>query len=79
MNQATMLTDGVTGIFRRVLETSDVDPDSDFFLIGGDSLLATRVLSGVARAYGVELTFADVLLAPTPETLAARIADVRRG
>ena len=44
-----MMVDGVTDIFRRVLETDEVDAESDFFALGGDSLLATRVLSAVAR------------------------------
>jgi acyl carrier protein len=74
MNQATTITDGVVEIFRRVLETADVGPETDFFTAGGDSLLATRVLSAVARAYDVELGFDDFLLASTPGTLAKRIA-----
>ena len=41
-----MIVDAIVDIFRRVLETDDVDAGSDFFEIGGDSLLATRVLSG---------------------------------
>jgi acyl carrier protein len=57
------------GIFGRVLDRSDVDEESDFFDLGGDSLLATRVLSAVYREYGVELTFDDFLLAPTPSLL----------
>ncbi|MED7953964.1 MULTISPECIES: phosphopantetheine-binding protein [unclassified Streptomyces] len=64
----------VVAIFRRVLETTDVAADSDFFLLGGDSLIATRVLSAVARTYGVELSFEDFVLAPTPEGLAELIA-----
>ena len=66
-------TDGIVEIFRRVLETGDVGPESDFFAAGGDSLLATRVLSAVARGYGVELGLEDLLLAPTPGMLAKRI------
>ncbi|MFB6890269.1 acyl carrier protein [Kitasatospora sp. NPDC056327] len=66
-------TEGVVAIFRRVLETDDVAPESDFFLLGGDSLIATRVLSAVARTYGVELSFDDFVLAPTPAGLAALI------
>ncbi|GAA2788345.1 acyl carrier protein [Kitasatospora sp. CM 4170] len=66
--------EGVAEIFRRVLESSDVEPDSDFFLLGGDSLIATRVLSAVARTYGVELTFDDFALAPTPAGLVRLIA-----
>lgn len=63
-------------IFRRVLETPDVTPDSDFFDLGGDSLLGTRVLSAVARATGVELSFDDFLLAATPGALAKRVAEI---
>ncbi|MBD0689186.1 phosphopantetheine-binding protein [Streptomyces sp. CBMA123] len=67
-------TQTLVAVFRRVLEREDVTADSDFFDLGGDSLVATRVLSAVARAHGVELTFDDFLLAPTPAGLAQRIA-----
>jgi acyl carrier protein len=70
--------DELCAIFARVLEGPDVNPESDFFAEGGDSLLATRLLSAVARAYGVELTFDDFLLAPTPATLAKTIAQASR-
>jgi acyl carrier protein len=73
-----MNVDSVSDIFRRVLEISDIDAESDFFALGGDSLLATRVLSAVARQYDVELTFDDFLLAPTPGMLAKTIASVAR-
>ncbi|MEV7181975.1 acyl carrier protein [Kitasatospora sp. NPDC093679] len=69
--------EAVAAIFRRVLETSDVTEDSDFFELGGDSLIATRVLSAVARDHGVELTFEDFLLARTPEGLARAIEAAR--
>jgi hypothetical protein len=66
--------DAVRHIFSRVLDTADVGPESDFFALGGDSLLATRVLSAVARESGVELTFDEFVLAPTPSTLTETIA-----
>ena len=66
----------VRDIFRHVLEDQDIDGDSDFFALGGDSLLATRVLSAIARHYGVELTFDDFVVAPTPDGLMVRIAMV---
>jgi acyl carrier protein len=66
--------DAVSDIFRRVLDTTGVSANSDFFALGGDSLLATRVLSAIARESGVELTFDEFLLAPTPATLAATIS-----
>ncbi|WP_441249491.1 phosphopantetheine-binding protein [Kitasatospora sp. McL0602] len=70
-------TEAVVAVFRRVLESDDVTADSDFFLLGGDSLLATRVLSAIARGHGVELTFEDFVLAPTPQGLAELIAAAR--
>jgi acyl carrier protein len=69
-----MNSDGVVAIFQRVLETSDVAADSDFFALGGDSLIATRVLSAIARVFGTELSFEDFVAAPTPAALAEKIA-----
>lgn len=71
-----MSPDDMVKIFRSVLETDSVSVDSDFFDSGGDSLLGTRVLSAVARVQGVELTFDDLLGAPTPAALADRVASV---
>ncbi|NUW33924.1 acyl carrier protein [Nonomuraea sp. SMC257] len=70
-----MNVDAVSAVFREVLEISEVNADSDFFVMGGDSLLATRVLSAVARATGVELEFDDLLDAPTPNALSKKIAE----
>ncbi len=63
----------IRDVFRRVLELDDVTDDTDFFDAGGDSLLATRVLSAIARDLEVELTFDDFVLAPTPAGLAAQV------
>ncbi|MEU6479371.1 phosphopantetheine-binding protein [Streptomyces sp. NPDC047017] len=73
-----MSTEDIVEIYKRVLETDEISADSDFFLLGGDSLLGTRILSAVARTQGVELTFEDLLAAPTPGALAKKIADVAR-
>ncbi|MFE1319513.1 acyl carrier protein [Kitasatospora phosalacinea] len=68
------LLDSLTAVFRRVLELAEVPADGNFFLLGGDSLVATRVLSAVARTHGVELTFDEFLVDPTPAGLATRVA-----
>lgn len=73
-----MSASGVVDIFRKILETEEVTQDSDFFVLGGDSLLATRVLSAIAREYGTELTFADLLSAPSPVALSRHIASTGR-
>ncbi|MFF0414697.1 phosphopantetheine-binding protein [Kitasatospora sp. NPDC004745] len=69
----TATPEALVAVFRRVLEREDVTADSDFFELGGDSLVATRVLSAVARDHGVELTFKEFLQATTPAGLAQRI------
>ncbi|GGR04464.1 phosphopantetheine-binding protein [Streptomyces netropsis] len=75
---ADRIVDGIIDIFRRVLETDGVHADSDFFETGGDSLLATRVLSAIVRDHGTELTIAEFIESPTPSTLAKRIESVTR-
>ncbi|MFN8228078.1 MAG: phosphopantetheine-binding protein [Mycobacterium sp.] len=64
----------IVEIFRRVLGIQDVDVNSDFFELGGDSLLATRVLSAIARDSGTELLYDDFVDDPTPEGLFTKVA-----
>ncbi|MGN5238949.1 MULTISPECIES: phosphopantetheine-binding protein [unclassified Rhodococcus (in: high G+C Gram-positive bacteria)] len=71
-----MNSDHIVQIFRRVLETPDVDAGSDFFELGGDSLLATRVLSAIARDFGIELPYDDFLDGPSAEQLFAKVTAV---
>lgn len=73
-----MSASGIMNIFRKVLDIDDVQVDSDFFVLGGDSLLSTRVLSAIAREYGTELTFSDLLSAPSPEKLSKHITSAVR-
>ena len=60
-----MSPEHIVQIFRRVLNTPHVDEHSDFFDLGGDSLLGTRVLSAIARDFGTELTYDDIVDYPT--------------
>ncbi|OBG23607.1 acyl carrier protein [Mycobacterium sp. 852002-51057_SCH5723018] len=69
-----MSADYIVQIFSRILDTSEVNPSSDFFELGGDSLLATRVLSAIAREFGTELLFEDFVDDPSAEGLFAKVA-----
>jgi acyl carrier protein len=71
-----MNSEPIVAIYRRVLDTPDVTEDSDFFELGGDSLLATRVLSAIAREYATELTYDDIEDNPTPRMLLALVVGV---
>jgi acyl carrier protein len=66
--------DHIVGIFRRVLGTPEVTANSDFFDLGGDSLLATRVLSAIARDFGTELLYEDFVENPSAEALFVKVA-----
>ena len=57
---------------------ADVGAEDDFFALGGDSLLAVRMLGRVTQRTGVEVSAPDFLASPTPATL-ARITAAQSG
>jgi acyl carrier protein len=68
-----MSADFIVQTFRRILNTHEVNANSDFFELGGDSLLATRVLSAIAREFGTELLFEDFVENPSADGLFAKV------
>lgn len=68
----------IVQIFRRVLNVPLVQEDSDFFDLGGDSLLGTRVLSAIARDFSIELTYDELVEYPTPAGLFDLVGAVAR-
>ncbi|GAA0969415.1 amino acid adenylation domain-containing protein [Actinocorallia libanotica] len=70
-------------VFAAILELPGVDPEDDFFSVGGDSILSIQVVAR-ARKAGLEISPQDVFQHRTPAALAAvakvkeRRADGRR-
>jgi acyl-CoA synthetase (AMP-forming)/AMP-acid ligase II len=62
---STALESLVADIWRQVLKTNAIGVDDDFFQLGGDSILATRILSLVRQSTNVEVSFLVFLETPT--------------
>ncbi|MEU4743764.1 acyl carrier protein [Actinosynnema sp. NPDC023658] len=57
---------------------ADTHPDSSYFELGGDSLIAVRLLSRVQQRLNVRLGVRDVFDHPTPRLL-AKLVETRTG
>jgi amino acid adenylation domain-containing protein len=68
----------VAELWCEVLGLGAVDSDTDFFEAGGDSLLATRLLSRVRRSFAVDLPLRRLFEGSTVRQLAASIERERR-
>ncbi|MFC9235185.1 non-ribosomal peptide synthetase [Streptomyces decoyicus] len=55
----------VEQVWRAVLETADIDPDADFFDIGGDSFKAVRIVEETQRLLAVTIPLETLLQEPT--------------
>ncbi|WP_410874023.1 amino acid adenylation domain-containing protein [Nocardia sp. A7] len=65
----------VATVFTEVLGARTPGLDDDFFALGGNSLLATRVVHHLREHTGVELTVAAFFADPTVAGLATRISE----
>lgn len=63
----------IASLFEQVLRLESVGADDDFFLLGGDSMTATLLLTRIREAKGVVMHLAEFLESPTAAGLAARI------
>lgn len=63
----------VAKLFAEILDLPEVEPDESFFDLGGDSLIATRLVARVRETYPVELAPKELITAPTAEEFAALI------
>ncbi|MFC9592343.1 amino acid adenylation domain-containing protein [Streptomyces sp. NPDC056944] len=68
-------TDTLRDLFAEVLGLDQVGPHEGFFTIGGHSMSGVRLANRIRARLGADVQVRDLLLAPTPDALARRIAD----
>lgn len=64
-------------IWRATLGVGAVQADSNFFALGGDSVMVMAMLLRIDEAYGVFLDPTEIYDAPTPAQLAQRLPLLR--
>ncbi|MBN5130257.1 amino acid adenylation domain-containing protein [Stenotrophomonas maltophilia] len=70
---STPLETQLVDVWQQVLGVPQVGVDDDFFALGGNSLLVTRILTGARRAAGATVALSAFFEAPTVSGMATRI------
>ncbi|MCB1033679.1 MAG: hypothetical protein KDD47_07585, partial [Acidobacteria bacterium] len=67
------------GLFAEVLEVDarEIGPGSDFFLLGGNSLAANRLITLIRDSFGVEIPLAELFSRPTVSSLRTAVSRLR--
>jgi thioesterase domain-containing protein/acyl carrier protein len=63
-------------IWRDVLQVREIGPTSNFFDLGGHSLMAMRLMIKVASTFGVKINVMTLFLAPTLREFAAHVSRI---
>jgi acyl carrier protein len=72
---STAALEVVRRAWRDVLVLEDVEPDDDFFLLGGHSLLVLEVVDAIEAETATAIPLGSFFEDPTPRALAAYLSE----
>lgn len=79
-NVVEQMQGALIALWQDILGVQDIKPDDHFFSIGGDSLLATRLVSMIREAFGVSeemFSIRDFFAQPTIEQIAEKLQEAK--
>lgn len=62
-----------------LLEQTCIDPEANFFMIGGHSMLAVQLAARIREMFGVKLTLRQLFTAPTVAALSLEVTRLKNG
>ncbi len=74
----TPVQEVLLGIWQRLLQHGELDIHDDFFVSGGHSLLASRLVAQVRKVFKIELAVRSLFEAPTIAQLAQKVESALR-
>ena len=77
--QSTALEETVLRLWREALGVLDAGPDDDFFELGGDSLVATKLVARLRQELGVPVPLLMICENPTAAELTLELEQARAG
>jgi acyl carrier protein len=61
----------VAGLWQRLLPASGTEPGQDFYLAGGDSLIAARLAGAIRKEFGIRISLGELIRLRTIQDQAA--------
>lgn len=73
---ATPVLDGIIELWKAALRADDLAADDDFFELGGNSIVAVRLIPPIKNRFGVEPHISVIFDHPTPRELADALVEL---
>ncbi|MBN2403137.1 MAG: acyltransferase domain-containing protein [Spirochaetes bacterium] len=73
------IEDKVLAIWQELLQIKNIKPDSNFFELGGNSLIGANLIVMINRIFGIELTVDSIFYSPTVLQMAKLIEETKTG